>query len=386
MEQKLRSGYTTGLCAAAAAKAAAFMLWGEENRKTTEVTAKNGETVSLLIENRGKTGNRTGCCVRKDAGDDPDVTDQALIWAWAEPVKESPLPQWYTNEDYPGIYIEGGKGIGRVTRPGLSCPVGKAAINPVPREMIWEAVEEVRRILKRDEPVLVTVEIPEGEELAKKTFNPKLGITGGLSVLGTTGIVKPMSEEALIATIHLEIHMKAVEGDTYLVLTPGNYGENFLKQQFGLSLEHGVKYSNFIKDTVKFMADEGFSRGLLIGHVGKLIKAAGGAENTHSRFGDNRMETILQCVEESGKIGTQEKNRDYRDRILESNTTEEAVCYLESLGIRRRVGDYGARLLQKQILTWTEGRLLMDVIMFSNELGIFGEAVVADGKMDEVIT
>lgn len=361
------------------------MLWGQEEKNLLKMTAGNGETLVLAVEDRKKTELGFGCCIRKDAGDDPDVTHRTLVWARVERISGSRLQEWYSSEDYPGIYIDGGIGVGRVTKPGLLCPVGKAAINPVPRKMIWEAVDEVRQSLGGEEEVLVTVEIPEGEELAGKTFNPRLGIEGGLSVLGTTGIVKPMSEDALIATIHLEIHMRAVEGRDYLILTPGNYGERFLKQQFGISLEQGVTYSNFIRDTVCFMADEGFSRGLLAGHTGKLIKAAGGMENTHSRFGDNRMETLLRCVEESAGDLAARQDKEYGQKICSANTTEEAVLYLETLGIRGVVGDYGAKLLQEQILEWTNGRLLLDVILFTSELGIFGKAVVEDGKMNEVM-
>ena len=210
-----------------------------------------------------------------------------------------------------------------------------------------------------------------GEELAEKTFNPKLGIVGGLSVLGTTGIVEPMSEAALTATIRLEIHMKAVEGADYLVVTPGNYGEAFLKEHLGISLDQGVKCSNFIRDTMKFMEEEGFRRGLLVGHAGKLIKAAGGVENTHSRYGDRRMEILWDCVE--GAVPPKAKDSRLREKILASNTTEEAVEYLEEEGIRRITGDFAAKRLRQQILDWTDGKVDMDVILFSSGLGVFGE-------------
>lgn len=371
MERPLRSGYTTGTCAAAAAKAAAWLLCGEKEKEYCRIPTRKGKEAQLPVEYVGKT--EVGVCfgVKKDAGDDPDVTDGTLICAAVKKAGGRPDPFWYASEDYPGIYIDGGKGVGRVRKPGLSCPVGCAAINPVPREMIWEAVDEVREKTGWKEPLLVTVEIPAGEELAGKTFNPKLGIEGGLSVLGTTGIVEPMSEDALTATIRLEIHMKAVEGADYLVVTPGNYGEAFLKEHLGISLDQGVKCSNFIRDTMKFMEEEGFRRGLLVGHAGKLIKAAGGVENTHSRYGDRRMEILWDCVE--GAVPPKAKDSRLREKILASNTTEEAVEYLEEEGIRRITGDFAAKRLRQQILDWTDGKVDMDVILFSSGLGVFGE-------------
>ena len=372
MERTLRSGYTTGTCAAAAAKAAVRRLCGGETEKQERILTRKGTEAVLpvvLLED-GPCRVRFG--VVKDAGDDPDVTDGAMICVRAERAGEPFSPLWYASDDYPGIYIDGGEGVGRVTKPGLSCPVGKAAVNPVPREMIWEAAEQSRLAMSGDFPILLTVEIPGGRELAERTFNGKLGILGGLSVLGTTGIVEPMSEAALIATIRLELHMKAAEGCTYGIITPGNYGEAFLREKMGISLDQGVKCSNFVRETVECMADEGFARGLFAGHAGKLIKAAGGVENTHSRYGDRRMEILWDCVRQA--VPWAEGDRELRRQLLGSNTTEEALAYLEERGIRRKTGDLAAARLQEQIRKWTGGRLTMDIVMFSGELGIFGTA------------
>lgn len=372
MDGQLRSGYTTGICAAAAAQAAVWRLCGGEIRNRAKIPTRKGSAAGFSVIFLEETGSRVKFGVIKDAGDDPDVTDGAMICAQAERTAGIPSPSWYASEEYPGIYIDGGTGVGRVTKAGLSCPVGKAAINPVPREMIWQAAAEARSALGAEFPVLVTVEIPRGEELAEKTFNGKLGILGGLSVLGTTGIVEPMSEAALTATIRLEIHMKAVEGCSYLVIAPGNYGAVFLREQMGISLEQGVKCSNFVRETVESMAQEGFRGGLFAGHVGKLIKAAGGVENTHSRYGDRRMEILWECVEQA--VPEAAEDRKLKDRILGANTTEEALACLEERGIRRRTGDLAASRLREQILAWTGGRLDMDIVMFSCELGIFGTA------------
>ena len=369
MERQLRKGYTTGTCAAAAAKAAARRLLGGSGEQVSRIPTRTGTVACLPAVLLEETEEKVRFGVRKDAGDDPDVTDGALICASVRRTGGEWEPSWYDDSAHPGIYIEGGRGVGRVTRPGLSCPVGKAAINPVPREMIWEAVEEVRRELGREEELLVTVEIPDGELLAEKTFNPKLGIEGGISVLGTTGIVEPMSEAALLATIQLEIHMKAVEGVPYLAVTPGNYGETFLREQMGISLEQGVKCSNFVKDTMVMLAEEGYRESLFAGHAGKLMKAAGGVENTHSRWGDRRMEILWDCAR---AVCPEELRESLKGEILGSNTTEEAMEYLERAGIRRRTGDEAAARLQRQILAWTGGRLRMDVILFTVGMGIFG--------------
>lgn len=394
MEKTLRSGFTTGTCAAAAAKAAAFLLCSGRQMEKVHIVTPGGQETDLEIcgwerweKETGMEEERTDfarCSVQKDSGDDPDVTDKSIIWASVERMKSVPQDTWYEDEEFPGVFLTGGKGIGMVTKPGLSCPVGKHAINPVPRNMILREVFQVKKEWEEESPLLVTVEIPEGEELAKKTFNSKLGIVGGLSVLGTTGIVKPMSEEALIASIALEIHMKAVEGCSYLIMAPGNYGEAFLKEHMGISLEDGVKCSNFIADSVKAAAKEGFMRGLLAGHVGKLIKVAGGVENTHSKYGDRRMEILAGCVKEYMEKSFSAENETGKERIqkliLSSNTTEEALAYLEEAGLRLPVGRLVAERVRKQIFTWTKGKLSMDVVIFSSELGVFGKA----GEVDRI--
>ncbi|RGZ00585.1 cobalt-precorrin-5B (C(1))-methyltransferase [Clostridium sp. AM58-1XD] len=212
MEKKPRSGFTTGTCAAAAAKAAAFLLCSGKRMDQVHIMTPGGRETVLKIQNTEKKRDFVRCAVIKDSGDDPDVTNRTLICAAVQRIPLFRVGQqadrWYGSEAYPGVYVTGGEGIGIVTKQGLSCPVGKHAINPVPRTMILEEVFRMKEEWGETEPLLVTVEIPAGKELAEKTFNPRLGIEGGLSVLGTTGIVEPMSEDALVATIRLDIHMK----------------------------------------------------------------------------------------------------------------------------------------------------------------------------------
>ena len=222
--------------------------------------------------------------------------------------------------------MDGGKGIGRVTRPGLSCPVGSAAINPVPRAMIEEAVAGVCRECREPCGIKVIISIPDGERLAKKTYNPRLGIEGGLSVLGTSGIVEPMSEKALLHSIELELKMAASAGRRYVLISPGNYGEDFSRKTLGLNTEYSVKCSNYIGETVDFAAQFGFRGLLLVGHAGKLVKLAAGVMNTHSRVADCRMETLAAHAALFGA------DRQIVRSILDCITTDEAFGVLERAG------------------------------------------------------
>ena len=294
-QKKLRWGYTTGTCAAAASLAAAVMLLQGRRMEQVSLTTPKGVRLDLEVEEMDIRENCVCCGVRKDAGDDPDVTNGTKVFARVRQADKSEFETLcrtgagYYLEEYPQLYLNGGQGIGMVTKPGLSCPVGHYAVNPVPRSMILGAVADVVQTAAFEEYLIVTIWIPEGEQLALQTFNPKLGIQGGISVLGTTGIVKPMSEEALLETIRLEIHMKAVNGAKELLMAPGNYGEEFLKKELGVPMGSAVLCSNFVKEAVLMAEMEGFRKLLFVGHIGKLIKVSAGVENTHSRYGDGRM-------------------------------------------------------------------------------------------------
>lgn len=275
-QKQLRMGYTTGSCAAAAAKAAARMLFtGEEIRQVSLMTPK-GIQLYLDVEDISCSQDRVSCAIRKDAGDDPDVTDQVLVYAEVSKIEG--------NE----ILLNGGIGVGRVTRKGLEQKIGDAAINKVPRAMIREAVEGEKIRFGYSGGLSVIISIPAGVQLAKKTFNPRLGIEGGLSVLGTTGIVEPMSEKALTDTIFLEMKMLRENGNQYCYLVPGNYGSDFLRETLGYDGNLAVKCSNYIGESIDYAVRLGMEGVLLIGHVGKLIKVAAGVMNTHSRQADCR--------------------------------------------------------------------------------------------------
>ena len=279
--QKLRCGYTTGSCAAAAARAAAQLLHTGLIPERIEIDTPAGTPLSLTVQNAVLREDRASCCIIKDAGDDPDVTHGMAICA---EVRRRGDGQ---------IVIEGGKGIGRITRPGFWGPVGAAAINPVPRRMIRS---EVQKVAAHGWDVLISA--PAGESIAPKTFNARLGIVGGISIIGTTGLVEPMSDDALRKTIYLAIDRIRDDGADEILLFLGNYGQQ--KAHELMITIAGVKISNFIGDALSYCAQAGFRRVILLGHIGKLSKLALGAFNTHSRICDVRIEAFVYYLALAG--------------------------------------------------------------------------------------
>ncbi|MBR6090639.1 MAG: cobalamin biosynthesis protein CbiD, partial [Anaerolineaceae bacterium] len=243
--KQLRLGYTTGSCAAAAAKAAAWMLLSGKIIDSIRLMTPKGILLELPVIEVSKEENKVTCAVRKDSGDDPDVTNGFLIFASVS----------LSNE--PGIRIEGGEGVGRVTKKGLDQPVGAAAINSVPRQMIREALEEVCSTMDHNGGLSVIISVPGGKAIAQRTFNPRLGIIGGISILGTSGIVEPMSEQALVETIRLELKQRRLSGASEVLLTPGNYGKDFLKNSLRVSPGLPVMISNYIGDALDICRELG---------------------------------------------------------------------------------------------------------------------------------
>ena len=292
----MRYGFTTGSCAAAAAKAAAYMLLTGREKHEITITTPKGILYHARMEEISRTEHSVRCAVRKDGGDDPDITTGTLIFAevsWQEQKQEKDCGK-------PQILITGGAGVGTVTRPGLDQPVGSAAINHVPREMITREVEEVCALTDYAGSLLVEISVQGGEELAKKTFNPRLGIVGGISILGTTGIVEPMSSQALLDTIYVELKQKREEGHRFAAISPGNYGLEYMKRAYGFDLDRSVKCSNFIGKTMDMAVELGFEAVLLTGHIGKLVKLSGGIMDTYSREADARMELLMAAAYRAG--------------------------------------------------------------------------------------
>lgn len=375
-EKRLKDGYTTGTCAAAAAKAAAaFLLCGKSDPGCSELTLPGGTVCRIPVVQDSPEGKAehpaASFFVQKDSGDDPDVTNGTKVFASVRQADRSEFEALcqtgagYYLKEYPQLYLNGGEGIGLVTKPGLSCPVGHYAINPVPRSMILGAVEDIVRMAAFEEYLIVTIWIPDGEALALQTFNPKLGIQGGISVLGTTGIVKPMSEEALLETIHLEIHMKAVNGAKVLLMAPGNYGEEFLKKELGVPIGSAVLCSNFVKDAVLMAGKEGFRKLLFVGHIGKLIKVSAGVENTHSKYGDGRMEQMAVLTKELGHPELQES-------IWACNTTDDALALLKEQGLAKPLLCRTAEYVKHWIGAWSGGQIVAEAVTFSTAHQMLG--------------
>ena len=354
--KKLRMGYTTGSCAAAAAKAAACMLLTGKAVPEVKLMTPKGIGLDLEVLEAEWTAEEASCAVRKDAGDDPDVTNGLKIYALVRKSEE------------PGVQIDGGEGVGRVTRPGLEQPVGAAAINKVPRQMIRENVEEICRKFGYEGGLSVTISIPGGEALAVKTFNPRLGIVGGISVLGTSGIVEPMSEEALIETIRIDVRMQLAQGRKYLVLVPGNYGLDYLNEFHPELLKNSVKYSNFLGEAIDAAVEYGAKGILLAGHIGKLVKLAGGIMNTHSRNADSRMEILTAHAAVLGA------DQETAAALMNCITTDEALEILREKALLEGVME---RLLERMefYVDHRSGHSLeKGILVFSQTMGTLGES------------
>ena len=355
----MRYGFTTGSCAAAASKAAAYMLLTGKRKTEITIETPKGIPYTAQLIDIVRNEKEVSCAVEKDGGDDPDITTGALIYAKVSygdlPLKEK--------QERPQIVIDGGMGVGRVTKPGLDQPVGNAAINHVPREMIEKEVLQVCSLVDYTGSLMVEIFVPEGENLAEHTFNPRLGIVGGISILGTSGIVEPMSDQAILDTIRVELNQRKAQGFDHVVVSPGNYGLDFMKRTYGYDLDKSVKCSNFIGNTIDMAVELGFQKMLLTGHIGKLIKLSGGIMNTHSKEGDCRMELL---VSSAVKCGVEVK---YLNQILECVTTEEAVRILTECGKRQEVMDYAMERICYYLNKRSKGKMKIDCIMYANEFG-----------------
>ena len=369
--KRLRRGFTTGSCAAAAATAAAQMLMTGEIVEMVQIQTPGGPVYNAQIldaeileeEARGSGRLRTSCrcAVLKDGGDDPDITTGTRI------VAEVSL------SDEPGITIDGGTGIGRVTKPGLDQPVGQAAINRVPRQMIAENVGKIlhewQNMRNAPQGLHVVISAPNGEAIAEKTFNPKLGIVGGISILGTTGIVEPMSDRAIVETIRAQMRVQRAQGRLAVIAAPGNYGLSFLQEKYGLKQDDQdentpVQISNFVGEAVEMAVDIGFEGFLLAGHIGKLVKVAAGIRNTHSKYGDRRMETLWEMA----AVFCPEEDRESLEKeILECVMTDAALEVLDRYGLKEKTAQEMASRICANLAQWSEGRLRAETIVFSHQ-------------------
>ena len=352
--RNLRLGYTTGTCAVLAAKAAAYALLSGNIPDTVRVLTPKGIEVEVSpVECRVFEGCGV-CGVRKDAGGDIDVTDGLIIYACVERIEE------------PGILIEGGEGIGIVTKPGLDQKPGEAAINSVPRREIREAVLSVMDELSYEGGMKITISAPGGEEIAKKTFNPKLGIEGGISIIGTSGIVEPMSLSAFSDAMRLQIRQEAALGCSGMIFVPGNYGLDHLKS-LGIGGEGYpvIMISNFIGDALDEAASCNVSGILIVGHAGKLVKYAAGIMNTHSSVADGRAEVFVTHAALCGASG------EVIHSLFEAATSDECIRLLKEAGIYERTVDSIMEAIYRRLKS-RAGEIRLGVIMFSNVFGTLG--------------
>lgn len=365
-QKQMRTGYTTGSCAAAAAKAAVCMLLSEEPVHHVSLMTPKGVRLYLDVEDIETGRDYVSCGVRKDSGDDPDVTDGVLVCARVSRCRGD------------AISLDGGTGVGRITKNGLEQPIGAAAINKVPRRMIIEAVEEQRRKYGCTDGIAVVISVPDGEELAKKTFNPRLGIKGGISLLGTSGIVEPMSEKALTDTIYLEMKVLKENGHEWCYVVPGNYGSDFLTGTLGYDGSLAVKCSNYIGETIDDAVRIGMKGILLVGHIGKLVKLAAGVMNTHSRQADCRMEVFAAHAALAGA------GRDTVRKLMECVTTAEAVDILKGSGLLWPVMQTVMDRIDYHIRQRAGKKLAVGAVVFSMEEGILGSTPGAAKVLDQI--
>lgn len=348
-----RKGYTTGSCATAAAKVAALMALRQQVINQVSIVTPSGITLRLNVEQPLICGQQASAAIRKDGGDDVDATHGMLIFA-----------QVVLN-DSGSITIGGGEGVGTVTRKGIGLPIGSAAINRTPRQTIEQAVREV---IGPERGADILIFAPEGEERAQKTYNGRLGILGGISIIGTTGIVTPMSEESWKRSLALELEMKRAQGMTSVILVPGNHGERFVQEHMQIDAERVVTMSNFVGYMLQEAQRLGFQRVVLVGHLGKLIKVAAGIFHTHSHIADGRMETLV------ARLALLGAPHEFLRAVFECSTTEAAMELIEQQGWQAVYDDIAQAICErvKQMLRFAPQPFCCDVVLFSFDNVVLG--------------
>ena len=361
-QKLLRCGYTTGTCAALGAAGAARLLLTGRAPETVGLRTPKGIVVEVAPQFCRLCSETTAeCAIVKDGGDDVDATTGLPVVAEVTLLPDAPRT----------VTIDGGAGVGRVTKPGLDQPVGAAAINHVPRQMITEALLKEAETAGYSGGFAVVIRIEGGEDAAKRTFNPHLGVVGGLSVLGTSGIVEPMSQQALLDSLQLEIHQAALQSRR-LILAPGNYGLDYLAAHYPELREISiVKISNFIGEALDMAAAERFGEVLLVGHVGKLVKLAGGIMNTHSKQADCRTE--LFCVHAALCGADTVTCR----ALMDAATTDACLDILDAAGLKTTVMASLLQAVQLHLDRRAAGVFTVGAVLFSNQSGPLGQTTQA---------
>ena len=364
--KKMRFGYTTGSCAAAACKGATEILLGGKLQETVTLMTPKGILLTLELKDIQIETDKVTCAIRKDAGDDPDTTNGILVYATVEKTKEQ------------GITLDGGIGVGRVTKAGLSQKIGEAAINPVPKSMILRAATEIAEKYDYEGGLKIIIAVPAGVEIGKKTFNPRLGIVGGISILGTSGIVEPMSEAALVQSIRVEMKQHFSQGEEYLLVTPGNYGADYLREHMDLPYEKNIKCSNYVGETIDMAIDMGVKGILFIAHIGKFVKVAAGIMNTHSHSADARMEVLASNAIRAGAP------LECAKEILNASTTDEALDILNRYQMTQGTMKEVLDRIQFYLNHRSYEQILLGAVVFSNTCGYLGQTADAAKLIEKI--
>ena len=370
--KKYRRGYTTGSCATAASKAATYMLLTKKKIKTINIDTPKGIPLTLDVQNISLNNDYVECSRKKDGGDDIDATHTMDIYAKAEIIDRE------NGED---IIVCGGYGIGVVTKKGLSVEVGKAAINPTPMKMINYEIrkvigEDISATLGEGKSLKITISAPKGEEIAKKTFNPRLGIIGGISIIGTTGIVEPMSDEGWKKSLSIELKMKKEQGLDKIILVPGNHGEQFIREKLNLDMKYVVRTSNFIGYMLKEAQRMGYKKILMAGHIGKFIKLSAGIFNTHSKVADARSEILIS------NLALMKAPYDLLEKINECLTAEEAVEVINENNYTEFYDKVSNKCRYKVKQYLGDDDTEVEVIMFSMDKTLLGKSDNTDSLVE----
>ena len=399
--KKYRRGYTTGSCATGASKAAVYMLITKNRINTINIDTPKGIPLLLKVDNINISDTFVECSIKKDGGDDIDATHTMDIYARAEIVAKNDKNKGYltlkdidslsTNSEckselYKFIRVYGGTGIGVVTKKGLSVDVGKPAINPTPLKMINHETRKLigdnfESILGNDKVLKITIFAPQGETVAKKTFNPRLGIVGGISIIGTTGIVEPMSDDGWKKSLSIELQMKKEQGLDKIILVPGNHGELFIREKLNLDIKYVVRVSNFIGYMIKEAQRIGYKKILMAGHIGKFIKVSAGIFNTHSKVADARSEILVANLALMGA------RYEFLNKINQCVTTEEAVELINNSEYREvyNILSNKCRERVKQYLNEDSDDIDVEVIIFSMDKSLLGKPDNTDDLVEVFI-
>lgn len=348
MSKFLRSGYTTGACAAAGVKAALILDTTGEAVDSVEITALDGTSLKIPIANVEKISDGIRAEVVKFSGDDPDITNGASVFTTMRKI--------HGDE----IIFRAGVGVGRITKPGLQLPVGEPAINPAPRKLIQNVAAEFNV-----GGLEVEISIPAGVELAKRTLNPVLGVEGGLSIIGTTGVLRPMSEDAFKNSLIPQIDVAKAAGFDELIFVPGKIGETIAKK-IGFPDGAIIQTSNFIGFMLEAAAERQIGKVILCGHLGKLAKVAAGIFHTHNRVADARLETLAAYSAAEGLPANEVQ------KILDANTTEDAAQIIAANHVERVYQKIAARA-SLRAERYVFGKLKVNTILVDYAGNILGK-------------